>query len=144
MIWSRSLSRRTCLCCMAAIWPATSATANPRPICSFSMRDGWSDAANWQYVDRKASSDDDASGIPQVVRRIEQVLSFNVPLDVYIAKQEDNAFAAVSNGRRVLVVDVGFLQKVNRTSRTQWAAIQIVAHEVGHHISGFSRKSSCQ
>jgi hypothetical protein len=138
MTRSHSLSRRTCLCCIAAIWPGASATANPRPICSFSMRDGWSDSSEWQYVDRKATSNDD-SGIPQVVMRIMRSLSTNADLDIYIAKGEDNAFATVSNNRRVLVVDVGFLQKINRAARTEWAAIQIVAHEVGHHISGFSR-----
>src|SRR5207302_1886548 len=54
-----------------------------------------------------------------------------------IAEQEDNAFATIASGRKVLVVDVDFLDQLNRVSRTQWAAIQVIAHEIGHHIAGF-------
>jgi hypothetical protein len=32
---------------------------------------------------------------------------------------------------------VGFLEAMNKMSRTQWAAIQVIAHEIGHHIAGF-------
>jgi hypothetical protein len=76
--------------------------------------------------------------VPQIVEQIKRTLAIRASFDVYIAEQEDNAFAAVANGRKILVVDVGFLEKLNRRSRTEWGAIQVIAHEVGHHIAGFS------
>jgi hypothetical protein len=72
------------------------------------------------------------------VERIKGALSIQASIDVLIAEQEDNAFATVAEGRKILVVDVGFLEKVNQKAGTQWSAIQVLAHEVGHHIAGFS------
>jgi hypothetical protein len=76
--------------------------------------------------------------VPQVVDQIKRRLSINVTFDIYIAENEDNAFATVANGRKILVVDVGFLEKLNKVARTEWSAISVIAHEVGHHIAGFS------
>jgi hypothetical protein len=80
----------------------------------------------------------DKSGIPKVVDKIKDALSIQADFDVYIAEQEDNAFATVANGRKLLVVDVGFLEKLNRRANSDWGAIQVIAHEIGHHIAGFS------
>lgn len=138
------LGRRSCLCCLAAA-PLAAATLAPTParaqalpFCRYSLRDGWSASGPSEYITREARPDD-PSGIPQIVARIRQVFSIAVPFDIYIAEKEDNAFAAVANGKKILVVDVGFLEKINGTARTQWGAIQVVAHEVGHHIAGFSQ-----
>lgn len=108
-----------------------------RPFCRFSLVDGWSDYGPSEYITRRATSTD-RSGVPQVISRIMKALSFSADFDIFIAEQEDNAFAAVANGRKILVVDVGFLEKLNRAARTQWGAIQVIAHEVGHHIAGFT------
>ena len=109
-----------------------------RPFCRYSLRDGWNDDSTdtAQYITYKAGPND-RSGVPQVVNRIRQVLSITPAFDIYIAEAENNAYATVSNGRKVLVVDVDFLDKVNRMVGTQWSAIPVIAHEVGHHIAGF-------
>jgi hypothetical protein len=108
-----------------------------RPFCRFSLQDGWSDDGPAEYVTRQARPNDE-SGIPQVVEQIQKKLAIHASFDIYIAEQEDNAFAAVANGRKILVVDVGFLVKLNQIARTKWGAIQVIAHEIGHHIAGFS------
>ena len=64
-------------------------------------------------------------------------LSVTAKFNIYIAENEDNAFATVADGQKILVVDVGFLEKLNRLSGTEWGAIQVIAHEIGHHIAGF-------
>lgn len=109
-----------------------------RPFCMYSISRGWSndDVGTEEYITRRAGNSD-KSGVPQVVDRIERALHFRASFDVFIAQQEDNAFATVTNGRKILVVDVDFLEKVNEITGTDWAAIQVIAHEVGHHISGF-------
>jgi hypothetical protein len=71
------------------------------------------------------------------VARIRDHLSILPNFEILIAQHENNAFATVAGGKKILVVDVDFLESVNSMARTQWAAIQIIAHEVGHHISGF-------
>jgi hypothetical protein len=110
--------------------------ASATPFCKFSIRDGWGRGGS-EYITGKADGND-RSGVRQVVNRVEKVLSFDVPIDVYLAANEDNAFATVANGRKILVVDVGFVEKLNRIAGTEWGAIQVIAHEVGHHIAGFT------
>src|SRR5690349_20801360 len=88
-----------CACCSVGLVPSGIGVAlAARPFCRFSIRDGWTDEAGQEYVTRKAKSDD-SSGVPQVVQRIEEVLSFSSPIEIYIAKDEDNAFATVAGGR---------------------------------------------
>jgi hypothetical protein len=69
-------------------------------------------------------------------------LNFEVAIDVYIARKEENCFATVLEGKRVLIVDHLFLNKINRATGTQWAAISVLAHEIGHHIAGFNRNNN--
>jgi hypothetical protein len=102
----------------------------------FSAAQGWDGNAR-EFITRQARSDD-PSGVPDVVNQIMNSLSFKADFDIYIAEREDNAFATVANGHKLLVVDVGFVRKVNRVAGTEWGAIQVLAHEVGHHIAGFS------
>jgi hypothetical protein len=111
--------------------------AGTLPFCRFSILDGWGATGPTEYITHKAGPND-RSGVPQVVERIRRVFSIRPAFDVYIAKEEDNAFATVAGGRKILVVDVGFLEKLNRVSGTEWGAIQVIAHEIGHHIAGFS------
>lgn len=107
------------------------------PLCRFSIVDGWSGTGPTEWITHRAGKND-SSGVPQVVESIKKVLSIGPSFDIYIAKNEDNAFATVAGGRKILVVDVGFLEKLNRVARTEWGAIQVIAHEIGHHIAGFS------
>lgn len=122
-------------------WAAVSmagveASAAGLPFCRFSLRDGWSNAGPEEYITHRAGPKD-KSGVPQVVSRIRHTLSITPTFDILIAESEDNAFATVAGGKKILVVDVGFLEKINGIAGTQWAAIQVIAHEVGHHIAGF-------
>jgi len=108
-----------------------------RPFCRFSIEDGWTDTGPAEFITRRAWQND-ASGVPQVVSEIKRRLNIGVDFDIYIAEQENNAFATVANGRKLLIVDIGFLEKMNSEAGTQWAAIQVISHEIGHHIAGFS------
>ncbi len=38
--------------------------------------------------------------------------------------------------KRVIVYDKAFLEKFKSSTKTDWAAISILAHEVGHHLNG--------
>ena len=122
----------TCICLTIGSTPVV---AQVRPFCSFSLARGWSSRPR-QYVTRQAGAND-RSGVPQIIQRIRRELAFQADFTILITAEEDNAFATVANGRKVLGIDVDFLSRMNRQVGTQWAAIQVIAHEVGHHIAGF-------
>ncbi|KAA9331998.1 M48 family metalloprotease [Adhaeribacter soli] len=48
----------------------------------------------------------------------------------------DNAAAVILNGQRYILYNTRFLNEVNNASRTDWAAVSILAHEIGHHLNG--------
>lgn len=125
-----------CTAC-AASSQAIGFPAGKLALCRFSLTDGWSNYAPSQYITHKAKAND-KSGVPQIVERIKSKLSFQNNIDVMIANDENNAMATVAGGKRLLIIDVGFLSKMNGIAGTNWGAIQIIAHEVGHHIAGFS------
>lgn len=82
----------------------------------------------------------DESGVPDVVIAILKEFQIDVDIKVYIVKNEENCYATIGQGGiKMLVADVDFLEDVNRNSLTQWGAISVLAHEVGHHIAGFGR-----
>lgn len=53
----------------------------------------------------------------------------------------DNCFAATRNGERLIVYDSRFFNRLNTVTKTDWAAMSILAHEIGHHLQGHTIKS---
>jgi hypothetical protein len=114
-----------------------------KSFCGFSIKKGfYYDSKSKSYI-TKQSLIGDESGIADVVAEIEKTLGFDVEINVFIAKDEENCFATIGeDGMRLIIADQLFLNKVNKSSNTQWAAISIIAHEIGHHIAGFTRRES--
>ncbi|MDP5120162.1 MAG: M48 family metalloprotease [Spirosomaceae bacterium] len=52
----------------------------------------------------------------------------------------DNCFAAVRDGERLIVYDAAFMKKINGMTNTDWSAMSILAHEIGHHLQGHTLK----
>jgi hypothetical protein len=48
----------------------------------------------------------------------------------------DNCFAAVQGQTRLIVYDGAFMKKANDLSKSDWGALSILAHEIGHHLQG--------
>src|ERR1700737_3139972 len=104
---STNLSRRCFNCGLAASVAAclTKPAFAALPVCLFSVTDGWNGTTTREFITHQARTND-SSGVPEVVDRIMGTLSFRVDFDIFIAEKEDNAFASVANGRKILVVDV--------------------------------------
>ena len=134
--------RQFLACACAGLLAARPARAQGRlPFCCYSARDGWSKQGK-SRIEATPAEAGDASGVPQIVDRIERSLGFSVEIEVFItANREDNAFATLVEGRKLLVVDAEFIEQANRDAGTDWAAVEIIAHEVGHHIASFSDDS---
>jgi hypothetical protein len=108
-----------------------------RPFCGFSLRQGWHARPKSSFVTHKPKRDD-RSGVPQVIEKIYESLSIQPDIELYLAQNEDNAYATVAGGKKIVVVDVDFVERVNLRAKTKWGAIQVIAHELGHHIAGFN------
>lgn len=55
----------------------------------------------------------------------------------------NNAVAFLYNGERYVVLDPSFIDQIGRASgESQWAMKAILAHEVGHHLSGHTLTAS--
>ena len=47
-----------------------------------------------------------------------------------------NAVAAIEGTQRLILYNQQFMMRVRDTTQTDWSAISILAHEVGHHLQG--------
>lgn len=59
-----------------------------------------------------------------------------VPNFVVQAANVPNAAAWINESRRYILYNPSFIQSVRASTRTDWAAISILAHEIGHHLNG--------
>ncbi|GAA4331632.1 hypothetical protein [Flaviaesturariibacter amylovorans] len=48
----------------------------------------------------------------------------------------DNAAAVVYSGQRYILYNPGFVDELVRKTGNQWAAVSVLAHEIGHHLDG--------
>lgn len=47
-----------------------------------------------------------------------------------------NAAAVIQNGKRLIIYDQFFIRNLTQKTGTKWAAISVMAHEIGHHLNG--------
>lgn len=92
-------------------------------------------------------NDGEASGIlveapsARQLIQISEILKYSgLPSNFKILKTVNsiaNAFAAIVEGQRVIIFDEELLRVVDdRQSQEYWASMSILAHEIGHHLSG--------
>lgn len=72
----------------------------------------------------------------KVVDRILRPIGLMRNFKVIECSNTDNCFATVLKGQRFLVYDGAFMQKIVDETETDWSAISIMAHEIGHHLQG--------
>jgi hypothetical protein len=52
------------------------------------------------------------------------------------AAEISNAAAVNYGGKRYILYDPNFMDKIQNAAQTDWAGISILAHEIGHHLNG--------
>ncbi|GAB2800127.1 hypothetical protein GCM10027275_52680 [Rhabdobacter roseus] len=72
----------------------------------------------------------------RVVERILQTVGLNRNFVVVECPETDNCFATVVEGKRFIIYDSKFMKQIESITKTDWSAISIVAHEIGHHLQG--------
>lgn len=60
---------------------------------------------------------------------------FHSKFKVMQCSNTDNCFATVIEGQPYIIYDNAFLNRVEETTHTDWAAVSILAHEIGHHAN---------
>lgn len=71
-----------------------------------------------------------------VVDRILKPIGLMRNFKVIECSNTDNCFATVLKGQRFIVYDAAFMQQIEEETETDWSAISIMAHEIGHHLQG--------
>ena len=72
----------------------------------------------------------------KVVDRILKPIGLMRNFKVIECSNTDNCFATVLKGQRFIVYDGAFMQQIEEETETDWSAISIMAHEIGHHLQG--------
>jgi hypothetical protein len=77
----------------------------------------------------------------KVVERILKPIGLMRNFKVMECPETRNCFAAVLNGQRFILFDGAFMQQIESDTETDWSAISIMAHEIGHHLQGHTLTS---
>ncbi|WP_461112550.1 M48 family metalloprotease [Spirosoma jeollabukense] len=72
----------------------------------------------------------------RVVDRILKPIGLMRNFKVIECSNTDNCFATVLKGQRFIVYDGAFMAQIEEETETDWSAISIMAHEIGHHLQG--------
>ena len=76
-----------------------------------------------------------ASQGKQIAERIIDAIGLRTNFDIRPAAIE-NAAAVVYGGKRYVLYNPTFINNLIKTTGTEWAAISVLAHEIGHHLNG--------
>ena len=71
----------------------------------------------------------------QIAERIIDAVGLRANFDIRPANIE-NAAAVVYGGKRYVLYNPAFINNLMKTTGTDWAAISVLAHEIGHHLNG--------
>lgn len=82
-------------------------------------------------------------GSEREVGIIKKILSYTgLPLNFQIFSANiSNAGALIVDEDRIILYDPTLLQVIDNSSKTYWTSISILAHEIGHHLSGHTLKA---
>jgi len=75
----------------------------------------------------------------RVVQIIDNIVKFSgLPNNFLIYRSDyiNNAYASIVNGERIIVYDPKLFLDIELYSETYWTSVSILAHEIGHHLSG--------
>ena len=71
----------------------------------------------------------------RIVKRITESVALPQNFTVREA-QVPNAAAVIQGELRLVLYNNDFMEAIDRSAQTDWAGLSILAHEVGHHLSG--------
>ncbi|HEV7783404.1 MAG TPA: hypothetical protein VGO58_19145 [Chitinophagaceae bacterium] len=78
------------------------------------------------------------SSVSEAGRVAEQIVEASgLPANFAILEAEvPNAVAVLRQGKRYILYNPRFMNAITRITGTEWAAVSVLAHEIGHHLYG--------
>lgn len=76
-----------------------------------------------------------SDGAQEVIQLILETIGLQATFEVRKANVQ-NAAAVVYQGKRYILYNPSFIAAMNKAAGTPWAAIAVMAHEIGHHLNG--------
>ncbi|MCW3073077.1 MAG: rane-binding protein [Flaviaesturariibacter sp.] len=73
---------------------------------------------------------------PAYVQEIIAAVGLKPSFELTASTQVPNAAAVVYGGKRYLLYNPTFINNLVRQTGTKWAAVSVLAHEIGHHLNG--------
>ena len=86
---------------------------------------------NYVSASRVIPADDAQEAIQQIIDVVGLKANFEVR-----AANIDNAAAVIYGGKRYILYNPTFFASLTKSTGTRWAAITVLAHEIGHHLDG--------
>jgi hypothetical protein len=77
----------------------------------------------------------------QIAQQIIDIIGLKPNFEVQVANIP-NAAAVVYGGRRYVLYNPSFIDQLTKATGTKWAAISVLAHEIGHHLNGHTITST--
>ena len=80
----------------------------------------------------------------EAIKAIEQIIEPTGLKRNFVVLEDSrvgNASALIYNGQRYVLYNKSFMEMVKNVTNTDWAAISIMAHEIGHHLQGHTSLS---
>lgn len=77
----------------------------------------------------------------RIIRDIIDVIGLKANFEIRAANVP-NAAAVVYGGKRYVLYNPTFINNLVRTTGNRWAAVSVLAHEVGHHLNGHTLNGS--
>jgi Peptidase family M48 len=72
----------------------------------------------------------------EAVGKIVQYTGLNSNFVIIPDQSINTAIAYLKNNKRYIAYNPKFIEKLNNKANTNWAAVSVLAHEIGHHLSG--------
>lgn len=69
-------------------------------------------------------------------QEIIDVVGLKPNFEVMASSSVSNAAAVVYGGKRYVLYNANFINQLVRTTGNKWAAVSVLAHEIGHHLNG--------
>ena len=96
---------------------------------------------SYNKIDFTRETHNDSSSvivIPGVHEMLQEIISIAGLQDKFELKEADvlNIEASVSHRKRFILYNPSFIARINSLTKNKWAAMALLAHEVGHHLNG--------
>lgn len=110
---------------------ALSVQSQVKNICPLASVQGWSPSGVYASSGSYTSLNEAKDMISNIIAAVGLKQNFQV-----MAAGIPNAAAVVYHGQRYILYNPDFISRLNAAAGNKWAAVSVLAHEVGHHLNG--------